>query len=709
MTVVEELPLLEQYSIAYAEHEPINITSDADFIARAALEGWPGNGSEANPYLIDGYNITYKGYKIRIVNVTVHFGIRDCYLASNSSGVLTDPSDDGICLINVSHATVNSNEIVNNEDCGVYVESSHIYGYGNRLFGNYRGIIFKNVSEWDFYSCDIVDSIEISFWILNCTDFHFRQYYVSSKTGQGILIQDSSDFTVRYIDIDNCSLEIRNSSTCEMYLNGFYNRSKIVIDGCSGISVRRNQIIAPSDYGILVSRSNHIFVSQNTIDSSALAGIASIDSVTCNYTANYIWHCRNGILINNETSSFFTYNYIFNQTEYGIRIDDGSDNWIYNNLITSEGVGFFLDDGSGNHWDDGVFLGNFMGGIEDGVYQIDGSAGSVDHFARQVNPVPVEEPLICSEPIIMKTSEAEGILAYVVWLRDHTSNYCYWIDSYSLSVNGENGVSAEWHGPCTIKIDISNLSPGIYECSLDLWVGYCGYLAGEIHLSSISFYYPGYYSSVDGDSDGMFDEWEVAHSLDPMIDDSIWDPDSDYLSNFNEFRIGTDPQNPDSDFDLMPDGWEFWGGFDPLFDDSNEDPDSDDLVNLDEYLHGTDPRNSDSDDDSITDGWEVMYGLDPLDSSDALLDLDSDTLTNLQEFELGTDPSSLDSDLDSLPDAWELRNGFDPLNPFVTPYEYMLFYSPFINSAYMTLIAIAVVILVMDRRQKRFYERLASD
>ncbi|MGB9636088.1 MAG: hypothetical protein ACPL1Y_02420, partial [Thermoplasmata archaeon] len=37
-------------------HAPIHINGDADFANQTATEGWPGNGSQDNPYIIDGYD-----------------------------------------------------------------------------------------------------------------------------------------------------------------------------------------------------------------------------------------------------------------------------------------------------------------------------------------------------------------------------------------------------------------------------------------------------------------------------------------------------------------------------------------------------------------------------------------------------------------------------------------------------------------------------
>ncbi len=61
---------------------------------------------------------------------------------------------------------------------------------------------------------------------------------------------------------------------------------------------------------------------------------------------------------------------------------------------------------------------------------------------------------------------------------------------------------------------------------------------------------------VDWDGDGIPDDWELAHGLDPTINDGTFDYDNDGLTNYEEYQLGTDPFNPDSDGDGIPDGEE---------------------------------------------------------------------------------------------------------------------------------------------------------
>jgi len=59
----------------------------------------------------------------------------------------------------------------------------------------------------------------------------------------------------------------------------------------------------------------------------------------------------------------------------------------------------------------------------------------------------------------------------------------------------------------------------------------------------------------DTDKDGMPDEWEDEHGLNPDDPkDRTKDPDGDGLQNYEEYVRGTDPNNPDTDQDGISDG-----------------------------------------------------------------------------------------------------------------------------------------------------------
>lgn len=111
--------------------------------------------------------------------------------------------------------------------------------------------------------------------------------------------------------------------------------------------------------------------------------------------------------------------------------------------------------------------------------------------------------------------------------------------------------------------------------------------------------------SEDSDDDGIADWWTQLYFGHPRGLGSDYsrvadDPDGDGLTNFQEFQLGTDPRYADEDG--MPDVWEIAHGLNPLVNDANLDADGDGLTNLEEYRLGTDPQNPDSDGDGISDG-----------------------------------------------------------------------------------------------------------
>ena len=155
----------------------------------------------------------------------------------------------------------------------------------------------------------------------------------------------------------------------------------------------------------------------------------------------------------------------------------------------------------------------------------------------------------------------------------------------------------------------------------------------------------------DSDGDGLPNDWEVTHDLDPNDDGTVdpvngpaGDPDGDTLANLEELNRGTNPRDEDSDDDLLGDEVEDNTG-----------------TYLGPTQTGSDPNNADSDGDTIEDGAEVEANPFVTDPNSA--DTDGDSLNDADEVAANpfvTDPTKDDTDGDGFGDNAEIALGTDP-------------------------------------------------
>lgn len=188
----------------------------------------------------------------------------------------------------------------------------------------------------------------------------------------------------------------------------------------------------------------------------------------------------------------------------------------------------------------------------------------------------------------------------------------------------------------------------------------------------------------DDDNDNIPDVWETEFGTNPLVDDAAADPDSDSVSNWDEYVNGWDPLSTDldsdgiadsmdncvkngnslqtdsdsdgsgdacdddDDGDSMPDSWELANGLNPLVDDANDDADSDSVSNANEYANDSDPQEGDTDSDTVNDGSDNCPDI----ANTVQTDTDSDGAGNACDD---------DDDNDGLSDVYELANGLNPL------------------------------------------------
>ncbi len=88
---------------------PIKIIGDDDFAAQAQHNGWPGNGSSSDPYVIENMTIAVPAHDamdgIAIMNTTVHFLIRNVSVVLNAGGIFEDVR--ALHFVNVTNGIMN--------------------------------------------------------------------------------------------------------------------------------------------------------------------------------------------------------------------------------------------------------------------------------------------------------------------------------------------------------------------------------------------------------------------------------------------------------------------------------------------------------------------------------------------------------------------------------------------------------------------------
>ncbi|MFX1417189.1 MAG: right-handed parallel beta-helix repeat-containing protein, partial [Promethearchaeota archaeon] len=110
-------------------HGPIAIDGDANLADSALLEGWPGDGSPENPYIIDGLAIDLDGNSgscVSISNTHVSFIIRNCSFTGASGEELWHGFGAGIFLRDVTNGELAKNILYGNRfGIGLWLSESN--------------------------------------------------------------------------------------------------------------------------------------------------------------------------------------------------------------------------------------------------------------------------------------------------------------------------------------------------------------------------------------------------------------------------------------------------------------------------------------------------------------------------------------------------------------------------------------------------------
>lgn len=349
---------------AYSPHDRIHITSDSNFSDEALANGWSGNGSETNPYIIKGLNITSDETCIRIDDTTVHFTISQCFLSSYNEeeagiGIYLDHAPNGVvnsCLITLKYhglrtLTAHNTTVFNNtfldNTYGMYLAHAWYSNITNNSFQDGGTQCLDSTSHCTFVNNTFQDKLSLVYSD-NCT-FYGNKFQVSS--GLGLSLTHSANckiinnqfhnggLSVEGIELEDWHQEIINTTVDGIEIGYFWNLtdtildcnlySQIILGNSSDITIQ-NENFGVVPVGPQIGYCNNITLENSIIDSKYF-GIRIDESFRCTIHNNTISADDNGIIVLDTPNSTISNNTIFNCFGIGIDITRSENCTICNN------------------------------------------------------------------------------------------------------------------------------------------------------------------------------------------------------------------------------------------------------------------------------------------------------------------------------------------------------------------------------------------
>ena len=400
----------------YTSHSIIRINNDTDFANQASQEGWQGDGSQSNPYVISSYDIDAHGAgdAIYIGNTTVYFVIENCYLHNASLHTLPYFEGVGVTLYNVQNGNLSKNILYNNHD-NIFLE----YSKSNLLMENDMnlsesiGIYLINSNTNNIFENNITGSGWDGVWLKNSTDNLINKNIIKNndKVGLGLGLSNNNTLKNNNIAKNGDGIYLYDDSTNNiMSGNNITNNGNgiVLYSPTSNNTISGNNITNNQD-GIYLKSSTNNTISGNNITNNQDGGIG-LDSSSNNNTI------YSNLISNNEN--------------YGISIWSGSYDLIYNNsFYYNHGSGDAYnsshvqvrDEGSNNSWNTTTGIGNYWhdwannndtndnnnDGIVDWPYKIDGTIGVRDKYPLKNATYPMP-PLAPTAPRNLHAVAGDG-------------------------------------------------------------------------------------------------------------------------------------------------------------------------------------------------------------------------------------------------------------------------------------------------------------
>ena len=324
---------------SYQNHSPIIINGNTNFNDTAFTEGWNGNGTITNPYIITGLNITNIGGElIRIRNTDVYFIIKDCFFFGGHYGIY---------FSNVNNSYIFNNTI-SGSDIAIFIVNSNNNNFmQNNVSNNFLYGVELTNSASNTLANNILNDIQNGIWVGSSSNNIIFNNTFSNISNIALFFGQSAENRILNNSFSNNGMYLSEGDVLQNYL-----QTEVANNTVNGkpLIFWQNQVggTVPSDAGqIILVNSESVNIVEQEISSAAIG----IQLHLCtNITIS------NSIISNNKIGVLFsssTFNRIhkttFTRNHYGIQLWYSSINDFSENiLINNSGRGFSIDESNEN-------------------------------------------------------------------------------------------------------------------------------------------------------------------------------------------------------------------------------------------------------------------------------------------------------------------------------------------------------------------------
>ncbi|MFW9835408.1 MAG: NosD domain-containing protein, partial [Candidatus Thorarchaeota archaeon] len=296
--------------------DPIDIDGDSQLVAMATAEGWSGDGTRYNPYIIENFDIDAGSgdFCIRVRNIlSTYFTIRTCHL---SHGIY------GVYLENVQiEVLVEANDFYENTEA-IYVSMSRFV------------ILLRNtITGAEYYAIHFLD---MSGSRINENTLIGNAMGIFIEGGDGIeilgnTVTQTEEFAIFLRNAESCYVGGNILTSCEIAVYSYSSYTTLIVG---------NDISDCISFGIYMYQGDAPMIGDNTITNCGYA--IEVDYTPDSYiNENVITNSNYGIFLFQSYESVISEN-VFTENSYGIWCREVQQVYIYSNELSDNNLGIVM-------------------------------------------------------------------------------------------------------------------------------------------------------------------------------------------------------------------------------------------------------------------------------------------------------------------------------------------------------------------------------